>query len=103
MGQANLRGLKNAEFQAADFEDWQPEEKFDFIISTGAVNYAANPVAFLKKYSDYLNGDGKFVISLWRHPTNKGIWRKIEKHFKVVDSTVVTNRTGVVWNVKAFR
>lgn len=103
VGQANSRNLKRAEFQAADFENWQPEGKFDFILSTGAINYAANPIALLKKYSEFLNSNGKFVISLWRHPTNKGIWREIEKHFEIADSTVVTNRKGVVWDVKVFR
>lgn len=101
--QANRRNLKNAEFEAADFEDFRPEEKFDFIISTGAIHYAKNPAVLLKKYSEFLNDGGKFVVSLWRHSNNKAIWRKIEKHFDVIDSTVVTNRKGVVWDVKVFR
>lgn len=103
VNQANRRNLPNAEFAAADFEDFRPDGKFDFIISTGAIHYARNPAELLKKYSKILNDDGKFVVSLWRHPSNKGIWRKIEKHFEIIDSTVVTNRKGVVWDVKVFR
>lgn len=103
VAQANGRNLQNAEFQAADFEEWRPEGKFDFIISTGAIHYAKHPAALLKKYSESLNRSGKFVISLWRHPNNKAIWRKIEKQFEIIDSTVVANRKGVVWDVKVFR
>ncbi len=101
--QAQERNFENAEFYAGAFEDWETEEKFDFIISTGAIHYAENPLLILQKYSKNLKENGKFVISLWRYGQNKAIWRKIEKHFEVVDSTVVKNHKGIVWDIKVLR
>ena len=37
---ANAQNFKNSEFQIAKFEDWESDEKFDFIVSTGAIHYA---------------------------------------------------------------
>lgn len=101
--EAKVRNFKNAAFQVGAFEEWESEEKFDFIISTGAIHYATNPTAVLQNYSKNLNNDGKFIISLWRNSPNKAIWRKIEKHFEVIDSTVVKNQKGVNWDIKVLR
>ncbi len=103
INEAKKRGFKNADFYIGTFEEWESEEKFDFIISTGAIHYAKNPVEILQKYSKFLKNDGKFIISLWQTSTNKAIWRKIEKHFEVVDSTVVKNHKGVSWDIKVLR
>lgn len=101
--QGNERGLKDARFEVADLNEWTPTEKFDFILSTGSICYFKDPVAFLKRYSAALSENGVFVISLWRHGHNHVIWRNIEKHFKVIDSTVVTNGKGTIWDVKVLR
>ena len=100
---AEARGLENAEFKIADFEQWQPTEKFDFIIATGAILYAKDPVAVLKNYSAALSEDGAFVISLWRHGYHGVIWQNLEKHFGIIDSAVVTNQKGEIWDVKVLR
>ncbi|MGI9054194.1 MAG: class I SAM-dependent methyltransferase [Pyrinomonadaceae bacterium] len=101
--QAESRGLKNARFEIADFEQWQSPEKFDFIISTGSISYAKNPVAVLKHYSTTLSENGAFVISLWRYGFNSVIWQNIEKHFGIIDSAVVTNQKGETWDIKVLR
>ena len=100
---ANSREFENSEFQMAKFEDWETDEKFDFIISTGAIHYAENPVEVLLKFSKFLTNDGVFVISLWRHGYNGVIWQNIEKHFEIVDSTVVTNHQQQIWDIKVLR
>ncbi len=101
--QAASRDIKNAEFKVADTEKWLPKEKFDFILSTGSINYFKDPVAFLNRYSAVLEKNGMFIISLWRHAHHGVIWRNIEKEFEILDSTVVTNKRGQSWDVKALR
>jgi SAM-dependent methyltransferase len=103
IAEARSRNIEGAAFRKASFEDPPPDEEFDFIISTGAIHYARNPWLVLENYSKCLSGNGKFVISLWRHRATRGIWRKIEKHFETFDSTVVSNRKGVTWDVKILR
>lgn len=100
---AETRGFPDAEFQVVDFENWKPAEKFDFIISTGSICYATDPVRVLKNYAAALTENGAFVISLWRHGHNSAIWKKIEENFEIIDSTVVTNHKGLQWDVKVLR
>jgi len=101
--QATARKIRNSTFQVADVEEWIPEEKFDFILSTGSVCYFKDPAAFLRRYSTALNERGAFIISLWRYGHNSAIWRNIEEHFEVIDSTMVTNHKGQMWDVKVLR
>jgi len=101
--QATERGLKNTAFRVADIKEWMPTEKFDFILSTGSICYFKDPTAFLRRYSPALNEGGAFIISLWRYGHNSAIWRNIEEHFKVLDSTIVTNHKGQMWDVKVLR
>lgn len=101
--QAESRGLKNARFEIGDFENWDSSEKFDFIISTGSILYAKNPVTLLRRYSNFLSENGAFVISLWRYGFNGVIWQNIEKYFGIIDSAVVTNQKGETWDVKVLR
>lgn len=100
---ASLRNFENTEFQLAKFEDWETGEKFDFIVSTGAIHYAENPIEVLLKFRRFLSEQGVFVISLWRYGHNGKIWQNIENHFEVVDSTVVTNHNNQEWDVKVLK
>ena len=97
------RKFENAEFMKTTFEQWETDEKFDFIISTGAIHYAKKPQEVLMRYSNFLSDDGVFVISLWRHGFSNVIWKKIEAHFAVIDSTVVINHKKQDWDVKVLR
>jgi SAM-dependent methyltransferase len=95
--------FKNSKFLVTDFEEYAPTEKFDFIVSLGAIHYAPDPAAVLKRFSPSLTKNGVFIVSLWRYGHNAAIWQNIEKHFDIIDSTVVTNARGVSWDVKVFR
>lgn len=101
--QAKAPGFINSRFLVADFEEYTPTESFDFIVSLGSIHYAPNASAVLKRLSGALSESGVFIVSLWRHGHNAAIWQNIEKDFKIVDSTVVTNKVGVSWDIKVFR
>jgi SAM-dependent methyltransferase len=99
---ASARSIPNANFQVADFEEWSPTDKFDFIISTGSICYAKDPVAVLQRFAQALDENGAFIISLWRYGHNGIIWQNIEKHFTVIDSTIVQNHKKMMWDVKVL-
>ena len=101
--QAESSGFKNSRFLVANFEEYTPTESFDFIVSLGSIHYAPDASAVLKHLSSALSENGVFIVSLWRHGHNAAIWKNIEKHFEIVDSTVVTNKGGVSWDIKVFR
>lgn len=101
--QATACNIPAARFQIANFEAFELTEKFDFILSTGSISYATDPVVVLQRYADALSENGAFIISLWRYGYNGVIWQNIEKHFEVLDAAVVTNRNGQMWDIKVIR
>lgn len=104
--QAQARNFPRTFFAVADFTTLitdRPQEKFDFIISTGSICYAPDPVAALQGLVPLLDKDGAFIISLWRYGHNGAIWRNLEKHFAVGDATSVTNNQAAMWDIKVLR
>lgn len=107
--QAQARNFPRTRFAVADFttfaadQSHEKNEKFDFIISTGSICYAPDPVAALQQLVPFLTEGGAFVISLWRYGHNGAIWRNLEKHFTVCDATSVTNSQATTWDVKVLR
>lgn len=101
--QANSTEFKKSRFLVTDFEEYTPTENFDFIVSLGSIHYAPDPIAVLKRYSNALTENGVFIVSLWRYGHNAAIWKNIETHFDIIDSTVVTNGKGISWDIKVFR
>ena len=100
---AQARNIPRASFAVADFTAQPPVGKFDFILSTGSICYAVNPLAALQSLVPLLADEGAFVISLWRFGHNSAIWHSLEQHFAVVDATAVTNAKGLQWDIKVLR
>jgi SAM-dependent methyltransferase len=101
--QAEAAGFSNSKFLVADFEEYTPDEKFDFIVSLGSIHYVPDAAAVLKRFTGALSENGVFIVSLWRHGHNAAIWKNIEEHFDIIDSTVVTNKKGISWDIKVLR
>ena len=99
---AALREIPNAEFVSGDAMEFETDERFDVIMSAGAIHHFADAVALLRHQSKFLKPSGVFVISLWRYGYNGMIWQRLEKAFRLIDSTVVRNGKGQEWDVKVL-
>lgn len=99
---ANLRNIPNAEFVSGDAMEFETSDKFDVIMSAGAIHHFADAVALLGHQSKFLKPTGVFVIALWRYGYNGMIWQRLEKEFNLVDSTLVRNAKGQEWDVKVL-
>lgn len=100
---AELRTVKSAEFVVGNAETFLTDQRFDVIVSAGAIHHFNDAVALLKHHSRFLNPGGVFVVSLWRYGHNGKIWQRLEQEFDLVDSTLVTNHKGQSWDVKVLR
>jgi 2-polyprenyl-3-methyl-5-hydroxy-6-metoxy-1,4-benzoquinol methylase len=99
---AGLRDIPNADFVSGDAMEFETSERFDVIMSAGAIHHFTDAVALLEHLSQFLKPGGVFVISLWRYGYNGMIWQRLEKAFDLVDSTVVRNHKGQEWDVKVL-
>lgn len=100
--QAREAGVDGARFEAADFDQWQPPETFDLIVFLDSLYYAENPAATLRRYADFLDREGFFVISMYRYSNNALIQRRLARDFERVDWT--TMRDGRKrWDIQVLR
>jgi trans-aconitate methyltransferase len=94
-------------FAVADFNNWVPPGRYEAIIFSESLNYAAQPAATLERFATALAPGGALIVSLHRHRQPGArwwrTWRNAEQRFAVLDATTVTNRTGQTWDVKVLQ
>lgn len=103
VNQGRARNIPRSRFEVGDFTAEIAGGPFDFIISTGSISYAPDPLATLKSLVPLLSDNGAIIISLWRYGHNGAIWQKLEKEFTTLDATVVTNNKGLQWDIKVLQ
>lgn len=97
---AKARGIANARFQVADFEEWTPPEPADVLIWNESLSYAKHPADVLSRIGHSLTVRGVAIVSLCRHGHHDVIWRTIDRHWQTLDHTVVENGRGQFWDIK---
>lgn len=101
------RATRKTTFDVADFDAWNPPQRFDVIVFCESLNYARHPASTLLRYARALERNGALIVSLFRYRKPGGIgrrtWKNIEAHFGIVDSTTVTNHKGQTWDIKVLR
>ena len=104
IAQAKQRyAFPNVAFEAADFEQWRGEAKFDVIIFNDALYYARQPVAVLETYADMLQEHGALIVVMFRHRNTMVIWKDLAKRFEFLDSIEVTDRKGELTDIRVLR
>ncbi len=94
---------ENVRFEVADFEKWKSPERFDVVVFNESLYYARRPVEVLLRYQHYLNERGSMIVSIFRTGHRRAIWRVLNKHFAIVNSTMVKNHQGQVWDIQVIR
>lgn len=69
------------EFAQADFDQYEPSATFDVIIFSESLCYAPHPLKTLLRYAESLNEGGIFIVSLWRRPSRRRVWRALRGAF----------------------
>ena len=99
--QACKKSLYKAEFINADVNSYSTDKHFDTIIFNESLYYLKNPLDNLKRYEDYLEKDGIFIISMFDKRKNS-LWDKIESAYNILDETRVINRAEKPWVIKVL-
>jgi hypothetical protein len=100
-------GVPNASFEVASFDEWEPRDRFDVVVLNEVVLEAVDPARLALRALGWLSARGVLLISVFRDPAShhRRFWEAIaaDGSFEVLDSTVVTNRQRLTWDVAAFR
>lgn len=77
-------------FVAADMEIYIPLNKpFTVIVLNEVLNYSKNPLNLLKRYTQFLEKDGVFLIGIYETQKSKYIWQMISKDYSELESIKV--------------
>lgn len=100
---ASTKANEKTIFLNIEGSNFVTEERFDAIIIVETLYYFEDPVQMLQYYEQFLKDDGLFIISMYRHGKKPlGIWKRIESIYTVVDSTVIINKKGHIFDCKAL-
>lgn len=90
-------------FVAMDLETYVPDRKFDLIVFNEVLYYFEQPDQILKRFSAFLEENGRFVISLWESPESHRAWRRSRDSVQVIDEVKVQHGSGTSWQVRLAR
>lgn len=88
-------------FIVGDIANYMPSQTFDAIVFNESLYYLPDPCATVKRLSAYLNRNGVFIVSMYLHPRH-ALWRRIDRQWRVHDTTQVRNRKGITWTCKVL-
>jgi SAM-dependent methyltransferase len=83
------------------------EGRFDVVVLNEVLYYSPDPRAFLERLASLLTPDGLLLVSMWRHPGDRALWRTVDGALRLVDRVEVRNRGNRVnprgWRVACYR
>jgi GT2 family glycosyltransferase/SAM-dependent methyltransferase len=88
--EARARAFPRSTFVVGDVSTTEVGQ-FDVVVLNEVLYYASDPSAQLERIKALLNPGGVAVISMWRHPGDRSIWKTVEGAFEIVDRVEVRN------------
>jgi 2-polyprenyl-3-methyl-5-hydroxy-6-metoxy-1,4-benzoquinol methylase len=92
----------NTEFRCADAEVYTSQVTLDVIIFNEVLYYFAKPINVVQRLMSSLNPGGGCIVSMFRRPSSKRIWRDLDRAVRIEDAVQVRNQDGVTWDIKVF-
>jgi SAM-dependent methyltransferase len=81
--------------------------RFDVVVLNEMLYYVEDVPGFLRRLGDLLEPSGLLLVSMWRHPGDRSLWRTVDEHFPLVDRVEARNRGNEVnrkgWIVSCSR
>jgi len=68
--------------------------EFDVVVCNEVIYCAPDPARLLDDIQAMLPAGGNLLTSIWRHPTEVGLYRLIDARFELVDAVVARNLTA---------
>lgn len=67
---------------------------FDTIVVNEVLYYLDDPASFLTHLQALLHPDGLLVVSMWRHPGDRSLWRTVDAVTPIIDRVEIRNRAN---------
>lgn len=81
--------------------------RFDVVVLNEVLYYAPDPGALLRRVEGALAPGGVLVVSMWRHPGDRSLWREVDRALPTLDRVHLRNPSNRInprgWWVSAHR
>jgi 2-polyprenyl-3-methyl-5-hydroxy-6-metoxy-1,4-benzoquinol methylase len=87
------------QFICADIADYIPDRKFKAIVFNEVLYYFDKPDEVIARYANFLEPDGRFVISLWDSAESQAAWQRLKHTITVTNEVYLRNGEQTAWRV----
>ena len=63
----------------------------DVVVLNEVLYFAIDPSAMIRRAVELRRRDGKILVSMWRHPGDRYLWRQLDRHLRVEDVVHLRN------------
>jgi 2-polyprenyl-3-methyl-5-hydroxy-6-metoxy-1,4-benzoquinol methylase len=104
INRASVRANDRVGFVQGDAAAFTPDERFDVIIFNECIYYFDDPQAVARRYEQFLNSDGVFIISMFVGDTarTRKVWKMLDRVYRTRAVTRLTTKPGFTWIVKVY-
>lgn len=89
-------------FDCADFDEYEPSDRFDVVIFSESLYYAPRPELTVRRLSASLRDGGILIVSMWHRPSRRRIWRALGRSFRERSRTRIGVPRRPSWDVVVY-
>ena len=89
-------------FVEADFDEYAPDRRFDAVIFSESLYYAADPLRTIRRYASALSPGGAIIVSMWRRPSRQRVWRVLRGELRERSRSRLSVPRRPAWDIVVF-
>jgi SAM-dependent methyltransferase len=91
-----------AELVQGSFDEYEPRATFDAVIFSESLYYAPDPLRTVQRFLGALREDGIVVVTMWRRPSRRRVWRALRGELPERSRCRVTVPRRPAWDIAVF-
>ncbi|MDX6766267.1 MAG: class I SAM-dependent methyltransferase [Candidatus Methylacidiphilales bacterium] len=103
LAKSRALGLGHCQFLRANYESWNPERAWNFIVFNESLGYAVDPAATARRFHRHLAPGGRLLVSHFRWGNHAAFWKRLGQSFTFPVSREVANPQGQIWDIRELQ
>ncbi len=90
------------ELVQGSFDEYEPRASFDAVVFSESLYYAPDPHRTVQRHLDALRAGGIVVVTMWRRPSRRRVWRALRETLHERTRCRVTVPRRPAWDIAVF-
>ena len=90
------------ELVQGSFDEYEPRASFDAVVFSESLYYAPDPRRTVQRYLGALRANGVVVVTMWRRPSRRRVWRALRLALPERTRCRVTVPRRPAWDIAVF-